>query len=117
MTRRFRRFEPPKLDSNRSLPPEERLFFAISLKPTAEGLAAVKQAFASLEMKASREKAEAVAKALAPFVRLGAGDHSIEGKPIRNLADYLEIGFARGNDGAYRDLVRAAWRDEEKSRQ
>ena len=110
MTRRFRRFEPPKLESNRSLPPEDRLFFAVSLKPTAEGLAAVTQAFAS--QAPTRAKAEAVAKALGPFVRLGAGDHSIAGKPIRTLADYLEIGIERGNDGAYRELVRAVWRDE-----
>ena len=106
MTRRFKRFEP-KLDNNRLLPEEQRLFFAISLKPTPEGLDAVKKAFAA-EVKEPRAKAEAVAKALAPFVRLGAGEHSVAGKPIRTLTDYLEL----GNEDAYRELLRAVWREE-----
>lgn len=106
MTRRFKRFEP-KLDGNRHLPEKQRLFFAISLKATAAGLDVVKQAFAGEG--SARSRAEAVAKALGPFVRLGAGDHSIAGRPIRSLTEYLEPGLEQGNQSAYQELLRAVW--------
>lgn len=117
LTKRFHweRYEP-NIGDNLAAPPGERLWFELAVgmsfldlkefnripgtlrdsaapvsKPSSETSEDINAHFEKTRAEANDKAADILSAGWAPFVRLGSGSHSVDGKPLTGLRDYLRF--------------------------